>query len=68
MKKLVVGLLLSLVFSGRALSQECSSRLQGFVNKTGYKLIVAKPCKVWVATDALTIPRGEGVTGLLLLA
>jgi hypothetical protein len=68
MKKLAVGLLLSLVFSGRALSQECSSRLQGFVNKTGYKLIVAKPCKVWVATDALTIPRGEGVTGLLLLA
>ena len=68
MKKLVVGLLFLLLFSDRAFSQECTSRLQGFVNKTGYKLIVAKPCKVWVATDALTIPRGEGVTGLLLLA
>jgi hypothetical protein len=67
MKKLAIGLLLSLAFSNPAMSQECTSKLQGFMNKTGYKLIVAKPCKVWVATDALSIPRGEGVIGLLVV-
>ena len=68
MKKLAIGLLLSFVLSAPALSQECTSKLQGFVNKTGYKIKVAKPCAVWAATDALTIPRGEGATGLLLIA
>jgi len=67
MKKAAIGLLLFLAFSARAVSQECTSKLQGFVNKTGYKFKVAKPCQVWVATDALTIPQGEGVTGVLLI-
>ena len=66
MKKLAIGVLLSLAFSSAVLAQEC--KLQEWVNKTGYKIIVAKPCQVWVATDALTIPRGEGVTGVLLIA
>jgi hypothetical protein len=68
MKKLAVGILLSLAFTVPALSEECTSKLQGFVNKTGYKLTVAKPCAVWIASDALTIPQGEGLTGLLLIA
>jgi hypothetical protein len=68
MKKRTICLLFSLAFSNAALSEECTSKLQGLMNKTGYKVIVAKPCQVWVATDALTIPRGEGVTGVLLVA
>jgi hypothetical protein len=68
MKKTAIGLLLFLALSASALSQECTSKLQGFVNKTGYKIKVAKACAVWTATDALTIPRGEGATGLLLIA
>jgi hypothetical protein len=67
MKKVAIGLLLLLTFSAPAVSQECTSKLQEFVNKTGYKLTEAKPCQVWAATDALTIPRGEGVLGLLLI-
>lgn len=56
MKKLAIGLLLFLAFGAPAVSQECTSKLQGFVNKTGYKITVGKPCQVWIATDALTIP------------
>jgi hypothetical protein len=67
MKKVAIGLVLFLAFSAPAVSQECTSKLKGFVNKTGYKLTEARPCQVWVATDALSIPRGEGVTGVLLI-
>jgi hypothetical protein len=49
-------------------AEECASKVQGFVNATGYTITVAKPCEVWVAQNALTIPRGAGVTGLLLIA
>ncbi|HXH37836.1 MAG TPA: YbjN domain-containing protein [Thermoanaerobaculia bacterium] len=68
MKKLALGIVLTLACSIPALGEECTSKLQGFVNQTGYKLIVAKPCAVWIASDALTIPHGEGLTGLLLIA
>ncbi|MBZ5522564.1 MAG: YbjN domain-containing protein [Acidobacteriia bacterium] len=67
MKKLAIGLLLSLALCAAAQSQECTSKLQGFVNNTGYKIKVAKACQVWVATDALTIPQGDGLAGLLLI-
>ena len=68
MKNLALGILLALAFTNAALAQECTSRLQGFVTATGYAVKMAKPCQVWVATNALTIPRGEGVAGLLLIA
>lgn len=68
MKKCAICLLLSLVFSSPALSEECTSRMQEFVNKTGYKITTARPCNVWLATDALSIPRGEGLVGVLLIA
>ena len=68
MKKLALASLLLLALSTQAMSEECTSKLQEFVNSTGYTIKVAKPCTVWMATDALSIPRGEGVTGLLLIA
>jgi hypothetical protein len=67
MKKFALCLFLSLVFSVPALSEECTSKLQGFVNKTGYKIMTAQPCNVWLATDALRIPRGEGVVRVLMI-
>ena len=67
MKNFAICLLVSLVFSTPALSEECTSKLQGFVAKTGYNIIEAKSCKVWLATDALSIPKGEGVVRVLLI-
>ncbi|HJX84833.1 MAG TPA: YbjN domain-containing protein [Candidatus Angelobacter sp.] len=68
MKNLTNVLLLFLVFSAPALSQECISKVQGFVDKTGYTITLVKPCKAWVAADALAIPKGDGLSGLLLIA
>jgi hypothetical protein len=68
MKKLACALLLFLAFSVPVLSQECTSKVQEFVKKTGYKITAAKACEAWVATDALTIPKGDGLSGLLLIA
>lgn len=67
MKKLAICLLLSLTFSTPVLAEECTSKLQGFVNKIVYKIKPVQFCKLWAATDALNIPRGKGSTGLLLI-
>src|ERR1700686_5048745 len=70
MKKLALGVLLSLAFSRIALSQEpeCRSRMQELINQSTYTIKVSKPCKAWVASNQLSIPRGEGTTGRLLFA
>ena len=67
MRNFAICLLVSLVFSTPALSKECTSKLQGFVDKTGYKIIEAQSCKAWVAIDALSIPKGEGIVRVLLI-
>jgi len=46
----------------------CTSKLQGFVSRSGYKVREAKPCKVWLASDALAIPKEGGMQGMLLIA
>lgn len=68
MKNFAAGVLLVLTLSACGLGQECNSKLQDFVNKSGYKITVARPCMVWVAKDALAIPQGVGLQGMLLMA
>ena len=67
MKNFAAGVLLVLTLSACGLGQECTSKLQDFVNKSGYKMTVARPCKVWIANDILAIPQGDGLQGKLLI-
>jgi Putative bacterial sensory transduction regulator len=67
MKKMMFLLLLFFATSAQA-QEACTSKIQEFVDKSGFKFTVAQPCKVWIISDALTIPRGEGLQGLLLIA
>lgn len=70
MKKLALGLLLSLAFTSPALTQEpeCSSRMQTLLDQSGYAYKVNIPCKAWMGTAPLKIPRGQGAIGLILFA
>ncbi len=62
-------LLLLLACSLPALAEDgCKSKLQEFVNRSGFTVKVARPCQVWVAIDALSIPREGGLQGMLLIA
>ena len=69
-KRLVIRLLLaaSILVAAPVRAQECKSRLQEFVNKTGYSIKVVAPCKVWVVQNALAIPLGADATGQLMIA
>ncbi len=67
MKKLALGLVLCLSFTPAAFAQDCTSKLQGFIDHSGYQVRVLKPCQSWILTDVQTVPRSDGLTGMLLI-
>jgi hypothetical protein len=66
MTKLVARLLTVMVLCGLSTAQ-CTSKTTDYVNASGYKITVAKPCAMWFITVALDIPR-NGLQGLVLIA
>lgn len=66
MKKFAVSVLLVVTLNGLGLAQ-CTSKTDGYVTSSGYKVSVAKPCAMWFISDALDIPR-NGLQGLILIA
>ncbi len=66
MKHLVLGLLTCLAFSISASSQECP-KLQDLIDHSGYQVRILKPCHSWMLTDVQTVPKGDGITGMLLV-
>ena len=67
MIKLGIGFLLCLASITNAWSQDCTSRLQAILDHSGYQVRVLKPCESWMLTEVQTVPRGDGITGLLLV-
>jgi hypothetical protein len=67
MKTFVLLLLLACHVPGRA-EEGCTSKFKDFLNRSSYKVREVKPCKVWVVSDALTIPQEAGLQGMLLIA
>ncbi|ABF39259.1 hypothetical protein Acid345_0254 [Candidatus Koribacter versatilis Ellin345] len=68
MKRLTLGVLLLLFLSVWGRSQECTSKVQGFLDHSGYAIKVLTPCQSWMATDVLSVPKGDGLSGVMLFA
>jgi hypothetical protein len=66
MKTLIAGVLLVFSLGGQGLAQ-CPTKINDYVNASGYKFSVAKPCSMWLISDAVKIPR-DGAQGVLLVA
>jgi hypothetical protein len=68
LKKLAIGFLLTLSLSVPAWSQECASKVQGLLDRSGHQVKVLAPCRSWMATDIQSVPRGDGLSGVMLFA
>ena len=66
MKRVVARLLTVMVLCGLSVAQ-CTTKINDYVNASGYKVTVAKSCSAWFISDALDIPR-NGLQGLILIA
>jgi hypothetical protein len=66
MTRLMAGLLVVLALGGLSAAQ-CTSKINDYVTGSGYTVKVAKPCAMWIISDALDFPR-NGLQGLILVA
>jgi hypothetical protein len=67
LKKLAICVLLFLSASVLASAQVCASKVEGLLEQTGYTIKVLAPCRSWMATDATSIPKGDGLSGVMLI-
>jgi hypothetical protein len=66
MTRLAARVLIVLFLSGLSVAQ-CTSKTNDYVNASGYKITVAKPCTMWFISEVLDIPR-NGLQGIILVA
>lgn len=50
-----------------AWGQDCTSKLRGIVEESGHVSKMISPCKAWMLTEVQSVPRGDGLTGVLLV-
>jgi hypothetical protein len=67
MPRLVIGFLVFLALLIPARAQECSSKVQELLSHSDIKTRTMAPCRAWAVTEFESIPRGDGLTGLLLI-
>ncbi len=65
--KLAQFLLFALAFALPAFSQDCTSKVQAALDHSDIRVQTLAPCRVWKVTEFQSIPRGDGLTGVLLI-